>query len=75
MVDGSHVAAYRSLGRCHVGSCLHVASLINGRIADVLKTHRCNSGQDMEQTLMRYVALYNHQLPSQRLKAKRRCRR
>jgi hypothetical protein len=35
----------------------------NGRIADVLKTHRFHSGQDMEQTLIRCVALYNHQLP------------
>jgi transposase InsO family protein len=35
----------------------------NGRIADVLKTHRFNSREDMEQTLLRYVALYNHQLP------------
>jgi transposase InsO family protein len=42
----------------------------NGRIADVLKTHRFNSGQDMEQTLMRYVALYNHQLPQSTLRSK-----
>jgi len=34
----------------------------NGRIADVLKTHRFNSREDMERTLLRYVALYNHQL-------------
>jgi hypothetical protein len=32
----------------------------NGRIVDVLKTHRLHSGQAMEQTLMRYVALYNN---------------
>jgi transposase InsO family protein len=42
----------------------------NGRIADVLKTHRFNSAQDLEQTLMRYVALYNHQLPQSALKSK-----
>ena len=42
----------------------------NGRIADVLKTHRFQSGQDLEQTLMRYVALYNHQLPQSALKSK-----
>ena len=42
----------------------------NGRIADVLKTHRFHSGQDMEQTLMRYVALYNHQLPQSALHSK-----
>jgi transposase InsO family protein len=42
----------------------------NGRIADVLKTHRFQSGQDLEQTLLRYVALYNHQLPQSALKSK-----
>lgn len=42
----------------------------NGRIADVLKTHRFNSAEDMTQTLMRYVALYNHQLPQSALKSK-----
>ena len=41
----------------------------NGRIADVLKTHRFNSREDMEQTLLRYVALYNHQLPQSALKS------
>jgi len=42
----------------------------NGRIADVLKTHRFNSRDDMEQTLLRYVALYNHQLPQSALGSK-----
>ena len=42
----------------------------NGRIADVLKTHRFNNAQDLQQTLMRYVALYNHQLPQSALKSK-----
>ena len=42
----------------------------NGRIADVLKTHRFKSREDMEQTLLRYVALYNHQLPQSALKSK-----
>ena len=42
----------------------------NGRIADVLKTHRFNSREDMEQTLLRYVALYNHQLPQSALGSK-----
>ncbi len=41
----------------------------NGRIADVLKTHRFNSREDMEQTLLRYVALYNHQLSQSALKS------
>ncbi len=41
----------------------------NGRIADVLRPHRFNSREDMEQTLLRYVALYNHQLPQSALKS------
>ena len=42
----------------------------NGRIADVLKTHRFNSAEDLEQTLMRYVTLYNQQLPQSALQSK-----
>ena len=42
----------------------------NGRIADVLKTHRFNNAEDMAQTLMRYVALYNQQLPQSALLSK-----
>ena len=42
----------------------------NGRIADVLKTHRFNSREDLEQTLLRYVALYNYQLPQSALMSK-----
>ena len=42
----------------------------NGRIANVLKTHRFNSREDMEETLLRYVALYNHQLPQSALGSK-----
>ena len=29
----------------------------NGRVADVLNTHPFSSGEDLEQTLLRYVAL------------------
>ncbi|ABM56196.1 transposase [Verminephrobacter eiseniae EF01-2] len=32
--------------------------------------HRFNSREDMEQTLLRYVALYNHQLPQSALGSK-----
>jgi len=39
----------------------------NGRIADVLKAHRFRNGEDLEQTLLRCVALYNHQLPQSAL--------
>jgi transposase InsO family protein len=42
----------------------------NGRIADVLRSHRFNSGEDLEQTLLRYAALYNHQFPQSALKSR-----
>lgn len=35
----------------------------NGRISDGLTTHRFDSALDLEQTLLRNVALDNHQLP------------
>ena len=42
----------------------------NGRVSDVLNTHRFVCGQDMQETLMRYTALYNHQFPQSALKSK-----
>ena len=42
----------------------------NGRISDILKTHRFQSGEDLKATLHRYVALYNHVLPQAALGSK-----
>jgi transposase InsO family protein len=42
----------------------------NGRISDVLKTNRFDSALDLEQTLMRYVQLYNTQLPQSALRSR-----
>lgn len=42
----------------------------NGRISDILKTHRFQSGEDLRTTLQRYVALYNHELPQSALGGK-----
>ena len=42
----------------------------NGRIEDVLQSHRFQSGEDLEQTLLRYVRLYNGQLPQSVLKGR-----
>lgn len=42
----------------------------DGRIGDVLKTHRFQSGDDMEQTLLRDVHRCNHQFPQSALKSK-----
>ena len=42
----------------------------NRRISEVLDTHRFSDALDLEQTLLRYVALYSHQLPQTALKSK-----
>jgi integrase-like protein len=42
----------------------------NGRIEDVLQSHHFNSREDLEQTLMRYVHLYNTQLPQSALRSR-----
>ena len=42
----------------------------NGRIEDVLQSHRFKSGEDLEQTILRYVTLYNQQLPQAALASK-----
>jgi transposase InsO family protein len=47
-----------------------MAERFNGRIGDVLKTHRFNSREDLAQTLHRYVHLYNHQLPQSALQSR-----
>jgi transposase InsO family protein len=39
----------------------------NGRIAEVLQTHRFDSTADLETTLHRYVSLYNHAIPQRAL--------
>ena len=42
----------------------------NGRIEDVLQSHRFRSGEDLEQTIMRYVLPYNSKLPQSVLKGR-----
>ena len=42
----------------------------NGRIEDVLQSHRFKSGEELETTILRYVSLYNGQLPQTALKSK-----
>jgi transposase InsO family protein len=39
----------------------------NGRIADILRTHHFHSGEELEATILRYVWLYNLQLPQKAL--------
>ena len=39
----------------------------NGRISQVLNTHRFHSGEELEKTLLRYVWLYNQHLPQKAL--------
>ena len=42
----------------------------NGRIEEVLRSHYFHSGEELETTLHRYVALYNQQLPQSALGSK-----
>jgi transposase InsO family protein len=42
----------------------------NGRVKDIPKTHHFRSGEDLEQTLLRYCLLYNEQLPQAALNSK-----
>ena len=42
----------------------------NGRIEDILQRHRFRSGEDLEQTIRRYVRLYKGQLPQSVLKGR-----
>ncbi len=42
----------------------------NGRISDVLQSHHFVNGEDLAQTLYRYVLLYNQQLPQSTLRSK-----
>jgi hypothetical protein len=42
----------------------------NVRIEDVLQSYRFRSGEELEQTILRYVHLYNSQLPQSVLKGR-----
>ena len=42
----------------------------NGRIEEVMQSHHFRSGEELETTLHRYVALYNQQLPQSALGSK-----
>ena len=39
-------------------------------MADVLKSHRLHIGKDLEQTLLLYASLHNHQFPQSALKSR-----
>jgi len=43
----------------------------NGRIADVLRTHRFDSTASLQTTLKRFVYLYNHHIPQKVYTTKR----
>ncbi len=47
-----------------------MAERFNGRISDVLQSHHFVGGEDLAQTLYRYVLLYNQQLPQSTLGSK-----
>jgi hypothetical protein len=52
------------------GQVLGMVERFNGRISDVLNTNRFISGWDMQDTLVRYTTLFNHQFPQSALKRK-----
>ena len=58
------------LGDCKQSPAGQRVERFNGRISDVLKTNRFDSALDLEQTLMRYVHLYNTQLPQSALRSR-----
>ena len=47
-----------------------IVERFNRRISDILQTHHFKSSLDLEQTLLRYVALYNQQLSQTALRNK-----
>lgn len=47
-----------------------MAGRFNGRTEDILRSHRFRSGEDLEQTILRYVRLCNGQLPQSVLKGR-----
>ena len=55
------------LGDCQQSPAGQRVERFNGRIADVLETSQFNSALDLKQTLRRYAAPYNTQLPQSAL--------
>ena len=52
------------------GNRCRATERFNGRISDVPRTNRFDSALDLEQTLMRYVHLYNTTLPQSALRSR-----
>lgn len=78
--EGSHNHAFDPLRKQpEIAHCLTkprttpangMVKRFNGCIANVLKTYRFNSSEDLAQKLTRYAALYNHLLPQPALQSK-----
>ena len=58
------------LGDCKQSPAGQRVERFNGRIEAVLQSHHFRSGEDLQATLHRYVALYNQQLPQSALGSK-----
>ena len=58
------------LGDCMQSPAGQRVERFNGRIEEVLQSHQFISGTDLETTLMRYVHLYNTQLPQSALRSR-----
>ncbi len=65
----------RALTQCEHGASMRpqtngMVERFNGRIEDILQSHRFRSGEALDQTILRYVRLYNGQFPQSVLKGR-----
>lgn len=67
---GASLDIEHRLTRPHRPHSNGVVERFNSRIEEVLRSHHFLSGQDLEQTLLRYAWLYSHRLPQATLDAR-----
>lgn len=74
MIDGRQIRAARAMLGWSREDLLKASGIsmsallrMEGALADILRTHHFHSGEELEATILRYVWLYNHQLPQKAL--------
>ncbi len=65
-VCSQHGIDHRLIKPCHP-QLNGMVERCNGRVSEVLDTTRLDSAQSLEQTITRYVRLYNHTIPQRAL--------